>query len=83
MDEKITNEVTDMILKYLAVVFFITLFLVIALEIIKDLKRERKLIDGKRKANQHVNNYNHVYGEKVVPLEKRNKYIKNHRRRDR
>jgi hypothetical protein len=80
---KITDEVTGMILKFLAVVFFIVLFLIIAYAIIKDLTRERKRIDGKRKPNQSYNEYNHVYGGNVVPLQKRKKHTKTHSGRDR
>lgn len=80
--KKITDEVTDMILKYLAVIFFIVLFLIIAYSIIKDMVRERKLIDGKRKAKQTYNEYNYAHMEKVVPLKKRKKSTNNHRRGD-
>lgn len=71
-----------MIIKYLAVIFFIVLFWIIALEILKDLTRERKRIDGKRKPQQLSVGYGHTYGEKVVPLNKRKKHTKKQSRRD-
>lgn len=71
-----------MIFKYLAVIFFIVLFLIIAFEILNDLTRERKRIEGKRQTNQLSVGYSHTYGEKVVPLEKRKKHIKKHSRRE-
>ena len=72
-----------MILKLLAVIFFIILFLVIAFAIIKDLAKERKLIDGREKTRQSYNGYNHADGQKVVHLKNRKRNTNNGSRRDR
>ncbi len=80
-----TNEVTGMIFKYFAFVFFIVLFLFIAFAIVKDMTRERRLIDGKSKPRpaQSYNEHKNVYGSKVVPLKKRKRSTNKQRRGDR